>query len=88
MEHHQNLLVVGGTASGKTTLVNAILHKMAVCFPDERHIILEDTNELQTSAKNCGCFARTLPQTLVCVNCCVQPCVIALIASLWRGQGR
>ncbi|WP_305840269.1 P-type conjugative transfer ATPase TrbB [Photobacterium leiognathi] len=60
IEHHQNLLVVGGTASGKTTLVNAILHKMAACFPDERHIILEDTNELQTSAKNCVVF-RTHP---------------------------
>ena len=60
IKHHQNILVVGGTASGKTTLVNALLQKMATLFPDERHIILEDTNELQTSAKNCVVF-RTHP---------------------------
>lgn len=50
---HRNLLVIGGTGSGKTTLVNAIIHQMVRCDPDERIVILEDTGEIQCAAKNC-----------------------------------
>jgi len=42
--HRQNILVSGGTSSGKTTLANALLHEMA-CL-DERIILIEDTREL------------------------------------------
>lgn len=48
----RNIMVVGGTGSGKTTFVNAMLHQISSMYPDERFVILEDTNELQCSAPN------------------------------------
>lgn len=48
----ENILVVGGTSSGKTTLSNAIIHKMAEVTPDLRLVIIEDTGEIQCSAEN------------------------------------
>jgi type IV secretion system protein VirB11 len=47
----RNLLIAGGTSSGKTTLANALLAEMAGL--DERVIILEDTRELQCAAPDC-----------------------------------
>ena len=44
----KNILVAGGTGSGKTTLVNAILAEPA--FKDDRIVIIEDTKELQCPA--------------------------------------
>jgi P-type conjugative transfer ATPase TrbB len=44
----RNILVVGGTSSGKTTLANALLAEMA--HLDERVILIEDTRELQSPA--------------------------------------
>lgn len=52
VKDHQNILVVGGTGSGKTTLVNAIIQQMVVNNPMERIIIIEDTGEIQCSAQN------------------------------------
>ena len=43
-----NILVAGGTSSGKTTLANALLAEMAGA--DERVILIEDTRELQSPA--------------------------------------
>ncbi|MDA8093983.1 MAG: P-type conjugative transfer ATPase TrbB [Betaproteobacteria bacterium] len=45
-----NMMVVGGTETGKTTLVNAILHEMAK--RGERIITIEDTLELQNTAED------------------------------------
>jgi type IV secretion system protein VirB11 len=53
-----NLLIVGGTSSGKTTLANALLAEMAGL--DERVIMLEDTRELQCAAPDCVAL-RTKP---------------------------
>jgi len=47
----KNILVAGGTSSGKTTLTNALLAEIADC--DERVILIEDTRELQCAAKDC-----------------------------------
>ena len=47
---HENILVAGGTNSGKTTLANALLREIAEQFPRERLVILEDTIELQCIA--------------------------------------
>src|SRR5690606_20866946 len=44
----RNVLVAGGTSSGKTTLANALLAEMATL--DERMILIEDTRELQCAA--------------------------------------
>jgi type IV secretion system protein VirB11 len=54
----KNILVVGGTSSGKTTLVNALLAEVAAL--DERVVILEDTRELRCAAADCVAL-RTKP---------------------------
>jgi P-type conjugative transfer ATPase TrbB len=48
----KNILVVGGTSSGKTTLMNAVIHAISEQTPEHRLIILEDTVELQCQASN------------------------------------
>ncbi len=48
---HQNILVGGGTGSGKTTFCNALLKTIAD-ETDDRIVIIEDTPELQCTAKN------------------------------------
>ncbi|MGE0854053.1 MAG: P-type conjugative transfer ATPase TrbB [Hyphomicrobiaceae bacterium] len=48
VKDRRNILVVGGTSSGKTTLVNALLAEVATL--GERVVILEDTRELQCAA--------------------------------------
>lgn len=56
---HRNVLVAGGTASGKTTLVNALLHEIAQGSPHERIVILEDTVELRCAAPDCLALRTT-----------------------------
>ena len=58
IEARLNILVVGGTGSGKTTLTNALLAEIA--NEDHRVLILEDTRELQCEAKDCVSL-RTQP---------------------------
>ncbi|WP_182333666.1 P-type conjugative transfer ATPase TrbB [Stenotrophomonas acidaminiphila] len=48
----KNILVVGGTGSGKTTLTNAIIHSMGEQCPEHRLITIEDTGELQCEVLN------------------------------------
>lgn len=50
----QNILVIGSTGSGKTTLCNAILDEIAKT--DSRIIIIEDTQELQCNALDNVCI--------------------------------
>lgn len=47
-----NILVSGGTGSGKTTLVNAILNHLIEIEPLARVVIIEDTGEIQCVADN------------------------------------
>ena len=46
----RNILVVGGTSTGKTTLVNALL--AVIADSPDRIILIEDTRELQCAAPN------------------------------------
>jgi P-type conjugative transfer ATPase TrbB len=49
----KNILIVGSTGSGKTTLANALLHEMSlVAGQQQRIVIIEDTVELQCEAPN------------------------------------
>jgi len=57
---HRNILVIGGTGSGKTTLINAIINEMVHSDPDERIFILEDTGEIQCAAQNFVQYHTTL----------------------------
>ena len=54
----QNIVVVGGTSSGKTTFVNAVIDAISRITPTHRLIILEDTAELQSKSPN-TVFLRT-----------------------------
>jgi type IV secretion system protein VirB11 len=56
--NRQNILVVGGTGSGKTTLVNALIRQISEDCPEDRLLILEDTMELQSTSPN-TVFFRT-----------------------------
>lgn len=58
VRERKNILVVGGTSSGKTTLVNALLAEIAVL--NERVVLLEDTRELKCAAADCVAL-RTKP---------------------------
>jgi type IV secretion system protein TrbB len=51
-----NIVVAGGTGSGKTTLTNAILAEIVDHAPDDRLVILEDTAEIQCAAENAVCL--------------------------------
>ena len=50
VREHQNILIAGGTNTGKTTLANALLKEITDLFPTDRLVILEDTVELQCVA--------------------------------------
>ena len=66
---HQNILAVGGTGSGKTTFANALIAEMVRQFPNERHVIIEDTREIQCAAMNVVFFHTTNEVTMTkCLN--------------------
>jgi type IV secretion system protein VirB11 len=52
IKKRSNIIISGSTGSGKTTFTNACIQKMQEFTPDERFYIVEDTPELQCTAKN------------------------------------
>src|SRR4029077_6139354 len=46
---HQNIVISGGTGSGKTTMLNALA---SFIDPKERVVLIEDTSEIQISLEN------------------------------------
>ena len=55
----QNILIAGGTGSGKTTLTNAVVRYVSDVCPHDRIVILEDTGELMCTAKNASLMLAT-----------------------------
>ncbi|WP_432737289.1 P-type conjugative transfer ATPase TrbB [Maridesulfovibrio sp. FT414] len=60
----KNIVVIGGTGSGKTTLVNAIIKSISELSPSDRLVIIEDTAELQSQSRN-TVFLRTSNYTSI-----------------------
>jgi type IV secretion system protein TrbB len=53
IDQRLNLLIAGGTGTGKTTLAGAQINEMvARSDPNERYVIIEDTFEIQCRARN------------------------------------
>lgn len=50
IKDRKNILIGGGTGSGKSTLTNAIIQKMTEYTPNDRFYIVEDVPELQCNA--------------------------------------
>jgi type IV secretion system protein TrbB len=69
----RNILIVGSTGSGKTTLVNACLDLIARVCPRDRVVSIEDTMELQSPVANgvdlrvVGCVSM-----LDCLRACMR----------------
>jgi P-type conjugative transfer ATPase TrbB len=53
IDRRLNILIAGGTGSGKTTLAGALINEMvAHSDPNERYVIIEDTLEIRCRARN------------------------------------
>lgn len=52
VKRRKNIVVVGGTSSGKTTFLNAVIDAISRLTPSDRIITLEDTQELQCTSEN------------------------------------
>ena len=55
----RNILVAGGTSSGKTTFVNALIRELLEIAPHDRLIVIEDTQELQCATTNKQSFVAS-----------------------------
>ena len=60
VEIHQNILISGGTGTGKTTLLNALSNFIGA---EERLVIIEDTSEIQIAKVNLVRLEARRPQT-------------------------
>lgn len=52
LEDRQNIVLAGGTSSGKTTLLNSLLRELGNLAPADRLVVIEDTPELKVTHEN------------------------------------
>ncbi len=52
IQNRENVLIAGGTGTGKTTFINAFVDHISKRFPHDRIVICEDIDEIQSSAPN------------------------------------
>jgi P-type conjugative transfer ATPase TrbB len=52
VSRRRNIVVAGGTGSGKTTLANAVIAEIVRQTPEHRLVILEDTAEIRCAGEN------------------------------------
>ncbi|EBD9523542.1 P-type conjugative transfer ATPase TrbB [Salmonella enterica] len=60
----KNILIIGGTSSGKTSFANAVIDLMALFTPDDRIVILETLDEIQCRVKNHSKLIETMEVTM------------------------
>ncbi|MFJ1311812.1 P-type conjugative transfer ATPase TrbB [Agrobacterium sp. P15N1-A] len=56
IESRLNIVISGGTGSGKTTLANAVIAEIIENAPADRIVVLEDTAEIRCEAENAVCL--------------------------------
>ena len=61
----KNIVVSGGTGTGKTTLVNAVKAEIADLAPDDRVVVIEDTPEIRCCSPNTVAIRTTRSVTLL-----------------------
>ncbi len=62
IQQRKNILIAGGTASGKTTLANALLNELNQS--NQRVVVLEDIPELQVNIADCVKLCTTESKTM------------------------
>ncbi len=82
----KNILVVGSTGSGKTTLVNAILDALVEIAPNDRVVSIEDTTELQCAVRNYADLRAVGAVTMLdCLRACMRLKPTRIIVGEVRG---
>ncbi len=52
IDSRMNIVISGGTGSGKTMLANAMIAEVVATAPDDHMVVLEDTVKMQCAAEN------------------------------------